>query len=85
MKKAYRVKIGIHTEGGKVYQKGETVISERDLCKLFQQKFDDLGPVREEPVAEVKPPEKTEPLPPTKPAAPKAKGARVKPGSDDFD
>ena len=36
----FRVKAGKHVEGTRVYTKGQTVESPRDLCRLFANKFD---------------------------------------------
>ena len=49
----FKVKIGRHIEplGGrekKIYKAGDIVRSDKDLCALFVEKFDNLGPVSEE-------------------------------------
>ncbi len=48
----YQVIIGRHIEplGGrekKIYNKGDIVLSDRDLCTVFYEKFKNLGPVPE--------------------------------------
>lgn len=89
MKKQFRVKIGRHIEDGKTYQKDEVVVSEKDLCKLFPQKFDDLGPVKEEPLPA--PSEEGEDDasetsdPPTKPATKPKAAAKKGKGKDDWE
>ena len=39
---------------GRTYKKGDVVISDKDLQKVFPEKFDNLGPVKEEVVPEEK-------------------------------
>ena len=53
MRKKFRVRIGRHVEpigerDKKIYEKGDVVTSDKDLAKMFPQKFDDLGPAGDE-------------------------------------
>lgn len=43
---------GQHRENGKTYNKGDEVVSSRELDKLFPTKFRSLGAVKPAPVAE---------------------------------
>lgn len=86
MKKLYEVLAGYHFEDGNKHSKGQTVVSSRNLTKLFPGKFKDLGrapdandtvseDVKEEaPKTEVPSTTKpeTEQLPPPKTDPPKA-------------
>lgn len=52
MKKRFEVLAGKHIEtidvhDKKTYNKGDIVISSKDLCAIFPQKFKDLGPSEE--------------------------------------
>jgi hypothetical protein len=44
MARRYRVVAGTHNEGGREYVKGDVIVSESDLVKLFVGKFEDMGP-----------------------------------------
>jgi hypothetical protein len=46
MPNKYRVKVGTHSDNkGKLFNKGDIVVSNTDLTKVFAGKFDNLGPV----------------------------------------
>lgn len=45
MANKYKVKAGVHIEGGRSYKKGETVVSPLPLTTMFPEKFEDLGEV----------------------------------------
>lgn len=59
-KRLFRVLSGSHDEGGKIYQKGEEVSSERDLVSMFANKFEAVGDFTPAVV------ETPDPAPPTK-------------------
>ena len=52
MKRSFKVLAGLHIEDERTYSKGDIVVSEKELIRLFPQKFQDLGPVEEEPAEE---------------------------------
>jgi hypothetical protein len=95
MKNSYQVIAGQHISGGKTYKKGDSVVSDQDLVKMYHGKFRLEGPVKEKAKkAKPAPVEiedqddeetetETETLPPTKPeAVAKKKAAKVSKGKD---
>ena len=84
MNKKFRVRMGLHIEGDTTYKKGDVIVSDRDLCATFPQKFDDLGPAKEETAPQAKdiPSQETSgTFPPRK----KSKGKKpAVPGTDDW-
>lgn len=47
-KRKFRVKVGQHHEGNKVYRAGQVVESDKDLIKAFPEKFEEIGGSSEE-------------------------------------
>jgi len=84
MKKAFKVKAGIHIEDGKTYRKDEIVVSDKDLIKLFPQKFEDQGRVADDE-EEPEPAEEPQASPPSKKSRAKKKAVPPKPRDEDWD
>lgn len=94
MKNSYQVIAGMHIGTDKTYKKGESVVSDQDLVKMYPGKFRLEGPVKVKAKKPKPEPEleldldddetvtetETETLPPTKAKKKKAKAAK-----DDWD
>ena len=63
----FKVKSGMHIEGGTRYKKGDIVVSPLPLIEMFREKFEPLGPAEAKKIAE-----KVE-----KPAAPARKATKT--------
>jgi hypothetical protein len=93
MKNSYQVIAGMHIATDKTYKKGQSVVSDQDLVKMYPGKFRLEGPVKAKKAKAKPAPEpeededetvtetETETLPPTKAKKKKAKVEKA----DDWD